>query len=384
MMASIIDLMHTINHSKMIDEESFHIFKRIYHVSEDTGLFRVPETFRGKLREYFGHRDEGGRLLESEDEVINRIGKQKIIKTFNKWTGEGALFNSLRAERPGMTEKDVLMERERFKQLIDKSSENCDFCQPEKYTPEDVFGRVKGKFSVTVANIAKYDAYSSLVIFRRHNPIDFNLAEFSDYIETGFSWFRKVYQHDKSFKYPFFIWNCLPRAGASQIHGHAQVLMARDQPYARVEFLRNVSGEYKKITGADYFQDLYLAHKFLGLSYKNGDTCLFANITPVKEKEMVILSRKSPRESGEFKKVIFNVLRCLIGVLGVYSFNLSISCPVMGGEDFPYLVRIVDRGSIFKSTADMGGMELYGSSVVADDPYRIIRSVKNYINNSKL
>jgi hypothetical protein len=45
--------------------------------------------------------------------------------------------------------------------------------------------------------------------------------------------------------------------------------------------------------------------------------------------------------------------------------------------EFPYIIRIVDRGSLLKSTADMGGMELYGSSVVADDPYKVIDVLKS-------
>jgi len=41
-------------------------------------------------------------------------------------------------------------------------------------------------------------------------------------------------------------------------------------------------------------------------------------------------------------------------------------------------VRIVDRGSIFKPTADMGGMELYGSSVIATDPYTVIKALREF------
>jgi hypothetical protein len=64
--------------------------------------------------------------------------------------------------------------------------------------------------------------------------------------------------------------------------------------------------------------------------------------------------------------------------MGVFSFNLSISSPSLNKkEDFQHITRIVDRGSLLKSTADMGGMELYGSSVVANDPYNIINILKD-------
>jgi len=38
----------------------------------------------------------------------------------------------------------------------------------------------------------------------------------------------------------------------------------------------------------------------------------------------------------------------------------------------------VDRGSLLKPTGDIGGMELYGSSVVADDPYNVMNSIKEH------
>ena len=78
------------------------------------------------------------------------------------------------------------------------------------------------------------------------------------------------------------------------------------------------------------------------------------------------------------KKVIFNILRCFIDVFGVESYNMSISCPLLNIEnDPPYIIQIVDRGNIFKSTSDIGGMELFGSTVVADDPYMIIKKLRD-------
>ena len=109
---------------------------------------------------------------------------------------------------------------------------------PETYTPKDLFGRVKGINSVTAANIAKYDVYSSLVIFKKHNPLEFNLEEFSDYIDTSFKWFEMVFNRDKNFQFPFFVWNCLPRAGASLIHGHAQILITKAQTLCKGRIIK--------------------------------------------------------------------------------------------------------------------------------------------------
>ena len=377
-MNSILDIEKRIECLEETDISSYNLLKRIYRFDFGIGEQVIPNSFKTKVFNYFGHRDATGKVVDSAEEVFSRIQEQKIIKIHNKWTGEGTLFNSLRADRPGIRDKDKEKEKKHIYQLIEESGKECDFCHPEKYTPEDVFGRIHGKHSITAANLAKYDVWSSLVVFNNHNPLEFSFEEFSDYLKTGFAWFQAVNRHSPLFRFPFFIWNCLPRAGASQIHGHCQILMSKE-PYAKVEILQKASQKYEIETGDDYFQDIYAAHNLLGLSGSQGDVHFFATITPVKEKEVVIISSKNPSKDNDTKETIFKILRCFIDMMGVYSFNLSISCPPIDDEKkYPYLIRLVDRGSLMKSTADMGGMELYGSSVVADDPYKVVEVLKAY------
>lgn len=379
-MNSILDLEKMEEYLHENDKSSYNLLKQIYRISYGTGTQVVPDSFRSKTREYFGKRDSLGNLIESEDDVVGRIEQQKIIKIQNKWTGEEALFNSLRADRPGIQGNNGDGERDYLRKLMVKSRTGCDFCQPTQYTPEDVFGRINGKYSVTTANIAKYDVWSSLVIFKNHNPLEFNLDEFRDYLETSFSWFKMVNQEHQSYRFPFFVWNCLSRAGASQVHGHCQIMMSKD-PYSRVENLKNAGENYLKGTGSDYFQDIYKAHHILGLSGKHGNIRFLCNLTPVKEKEVMIISSENPFLTKTANETIFKILRCFIDDLEVYSFNLSISCPAMDNtKEFPYIIRIVDRGSLLKNTADIGGMELYGSVVVADDPYKVIESLNEALN----
>lgn len=375
-MNSIINLEYRINELKEKNKDSYKLFKSIFQVSSTTGKMEIPYTFKDKVRSYFGNKDEDGNITETADEVMKRIETQKVVKTYNKWTGRGSLFNSLRASRPGMRPDELQNEKKKVNEYIEKSEEGCDFCEPEKYTPEDVFGRIKGKYCITGANIAKYDAWSSMIFFEKHNPLDFTLEELSDYIDTGFKWFKKVNSHDKQFKYPFFLWNCLPKAGASQVHGHAQILMAKDVPYAKIAILRKIFRNYMRLTGRNYFKDIYNAHNALGLALE--DLNGFANLTPLKEKEFIIISKENPSKKDDIKEAIYRVLRCYIDKLGVNSFNMAISCPKSRETMFPYIIHIVDRGSIFKSTADIGAMELYGSSVVSDDPFMVINAVKEF------
>lgn len=382
-MRSMMDLNQKISKLKNLEEKFSDSFNSIFEVDCSTGTMRIPPSFESKICDYFGEKDKKGQLIEDKVKILERIKNQKIVKIFNKWTNQGALFNSLRTERPGMKNKNEQAARNKLKILIRESEINCDFCQANIYTPEDTFGRIEGKHSITAANVAKYDAWSSLVIFRNHDPLKFNLIEFSDYLDTGFNWFKKVFQEDESYKFPFFVWNCLYKAGASQIHGHAQILMSKDYPYARVEHFKKASLKYQEQTGRDYYHDWYQLHSALGLAFSTGEFRVVASLTPTKEKEIIILSTSSPVENQVLKNIIYNTLRCFIDVMGVQSFNLSISCPAIEQEDdTPYVINLVDRGNLFRPTVDMGGMELFGSTVVADDPFKIIEILKRYLNSS--
>ena len=375
-MDSIFELEDYINKLKKDDEKSYRLFNRIYSFYSEIGTMKMVPSMERFASNNFGKKEKSGKIIESVEEVFLKLEKQRIFNIFNEWTCQGTLYNPLRSNRPGMS-RDNAKGKDKLKILINNSRKNCDFCSPETNTPKDIFGRIRGKHSITAANIAKYDVYSSLVVFKKHNPLEFNLEEFSDYIETSFKWFEMVFKNDAKYCFPFFVWNCLPRAGASLIHGHAQILMTRDRPYARVESFRRACKNYKRETNNEYFDDIYEAHKSIGLSYKSEDVKLFASITPVKEKEITIISKKSPSTNERTKMIIYKTLRCLIDTLGVQSFNMSISCPSMSGMDnFPYIIQIVDRGDISKSTADIGGMELFGSTVVSDDPYTIIKKIR--------
>ena len=376
-MNSILEIEDKINTLKKENPEQYKAINNIFHISSSTGSMVIPSSYRKRVLELFGKKDDDGNIIEPPKDVIKRIENQKVIKTYNKWTGNGSLFNSLRAARPGMIDEQKDDLRKKLNEYIKSSEEGCEFCDPKQFTPEDAFGRVEGKYGITGSNIAKYDAWSSVIFFKGHNPLNFSFPELSDYIDIGFKWFKKVNNYDKKFKYPFFLWNSLQKAGASQTHGHAQILMTNDIHYAKPQFLRKVSKQYMKLTGKNYFRELYKAHKTLDLTLES-DIHAFVSLTPIKEKEFIIISRDNPSKNEKIKEIIYQVLRCYIDELGVNSFNVVISCPAFGESSFPYIIQIVDRGSIFKTTVDTGAMELYGSSVISDDPYKVINALNEY------
>ncbi|HLZ21977.1 MAG TPA: hypothetical protein VKQ30_07635, partial [Ktedonobacterales bacterium] len=46
-------------------------------------------------------------------------------------------------------------------------------------------------------------------------------------------------------------------------------------------------------------------------------------------------------------------------------------------NDFPIVARFVDRGNLLSSTSDIAALELFGSSVVATDPFDLARTLRS-------
>lgn len=339
--------------------ESRNLFYRIFHVDRYMACLSHPPEMHPWIIQQFG----------SEEAV--RV--QKLVKVTNRVTGEGTLFNELRASRP-MEES----ERLKMEALIIDESKNDPLNEPEKYTPEDSFGRIRGKYSITAANVAKYDELHAIVIFDHHNPLHFDEERIIDYLDTGWRWAQRAHQEEPEAKYYLFIWNCLWKAGASLHHGHAQVMLARGRHYAKIEALRAAAESYRKQYGASYFDDLYEAHRMVGCGFEVEGVRIMAYLTPIKEKEIMLLS---PEFNLSLKQRTYEMLSCLRDSFQVLSFNMALITPPLAPteeswEGFPVMTRIVDRGDPRSRASDVAAMELYAASVVASDPLRLARMTK--------
>ena len=332
-------------------------FERIFKVTTTVGELKPPETMHDWIRKYFGS--------------LEAVQKQRIVKVTNLITLEAALFNELRASRP-MEVKDAAD----LEQTI-LSNVGDPFCKPLEGTPEDVFGRVKGKHCITASNVAKYDGFHGLVVFDQHNPLRFTADEVQDYFDTALCWAREAHCADKEARYFFLMWNCLWRSGASILHGHMQMTLGQGMHYARVEHLRRSALLYKLAHGRDYFGDLYAVHRALGLTSEDEDVHILSYLAPIKEREVILVSQHLDQN---LKQAVYRVLKCFVEALGVRSFNLALYMQPIDSvpEDwsgFPFVVRIVDRGDPNNKTADFGAMELYASSVITSDPFQVAQTL---------
>lgn len=334
------------------------IFSRIFHLSASRGYLDLPLEMYPWIEKHFGS--------------VAAVREQNILKVTNLITWEGSLFNELRSRRP--------MEAPAQGDLRDtiEKSRGCPFCRPREGTPADSFGRIEGKHSITASNIAKYDGFHGLVIFNEHDPLQFSREEVGDYLQTALAWAKRAQQEDREAKYFFFMWNCLWKAGASIIHGHAQVALTTQMPYPKVEALRQAIVNYRKDFGAEYFDDLFRIHNALGLAWEIKKTRLLAYLTPLKEKEILILA---PKWDEDLAAAVYEVLDGYLRRLGAVSFNLAITMPPLAPDDrewsgFPVLARLVDRGDPMNRTVDVAAMELYAASVISSDPFAVARALK--------
>lgn len=339
------------------------LVERLFHVAATPARLVLSGPIRGWVSEMFGS------AAAAEE--------QRVVRVTNRVSGEEALFNTLRATRPLEVQ---LVDYDWELQDLLESGRGDPLCRPLEQTPEDVFGRVRGKYCITASNIAKVDAFHGVVIFDEHNPLLFDRERLADYLNTGLAWGQRVLEVDPSAKYWMLWWNALWKSGASILHGHAQVVSTRARHYARAEHLRTVAHGYRTAFKSSYFEDLVAAHDALGLSVHHAGAVLLVSLTPVKEREVWIVDPRGLTDGALdlVSRTLFRFTRWL----EVQSFNLAYVRPPLGAPDaawehFPHIIRIVDRGSLTTPMADIGGLELYGCASISNDPFTLVAALRD-------
>jgi hypothetical protein len=302
---------------------------------------------------------------------LEKVESQTVIRVHNLWTHEGALFNPLRSSRPRTASDEDLLDTV---QPPDARRRNCPLCKPEQTTPFDSFGRIRGGHCVTACNVAKYDGKHGLVIFSEHDPLKFTRDSIVDSLRVAARWFDATADPANGFSYPFLMWNCRWRAGASLEHGHMQITMAKDRPYPKLTTCQLAAGRYRDQFGRDYFQDLYRAHEQIGLGIRRGEVRLLVSICPFRDRETLIYG---PRLNDELAAVVYEVLDTYRAHADLQSFNLGLLLPPIDRgpkwQDFPAMVRIIDRLSVGELGCDISGLSVFaGIDAIATDPYTVI------------
>jgi diadenosine tetraphosphate (Ap4A) HIT family hydrolase len=161
------------------------------------------------------------------------------------------------------------------------------------------------------------------------------------------------------------------RSAASVAHAHAQVVGRGGRHFAYPEGIAARAP-------ADYWDTVRDVHAELGLAVEFDGGVAWANLVPVKERDITAFSRTLIDGAD----MMYTILRTLMQ-RGTNSFSLTaILAPVSTNgcetpERFrnwqPVLWRLLDRGDAHARHADIGCLELFGSSVVATDPFELAR-----------
>jgi hypothetical protein len=374
------------------------VCERIFSVRREHGRALPPLTMETWVREQFG--------------TLEAVREQTIIRVTNRLTLESALINPLRALRmAGNGIDDIALER-----WIASELEGGDFADPLQRTPADVFGRITGQYCVSASNVAKYDGWHGLVVFGEGNPLRFAREHLADYLDVACCWIETVHAHDPQALYPVITWNCLPKSGASIVHGHMQVAVARGMPYARPEVWRRAAEAYaagvpggreadfvrnpgERSTLRDYVGDLFEVHRALGLVLHNeGGIRSFAHLAPLRNHEVVLFATENPESTEremttpaavtsaarKLAEPLYAVVRGLIDWQGVRALNLGIVLPPLGPAEedwrgFPVIARVCDRGAPLTFRNDWAAMELYGSPVITTDPFETAAALRDVL-----
>ncbi|HET9111623.1 MAG TPA: hypothetical protein VFN78_12420 [Ktedonobacterales bacterium] len=329
---------------------------------------------------------EMGPWLERTFGSVEATRHQRIVRVMNRWTFEGATFNPLRSRRPGAsnTSATPAADPPELRERIERA-QGDDFCNPETRTPADSFGRAHGAQTITASNVAKADGWHGVAIFSRHDPLAIDEPVVSDLLSTSLDWAHQAHRADPGARHFFLLWNCLWRAGASLIHGHAQMTLSHAMAHARVEGLRAASERYHAETGGEYFTDLAEVHEALGLRTTPAHAVAgFASLTPVKEREVTLLAFGAQMDDlSRMAAPLWQTLRVAMGGMGVRAFNVALYGPpldwdrsIAGWSRFPVAARFVDRGAPLSPTSDIAALELFGSSVISSDPFDVARTLR--------
>jgi hypothetical protein len=302
-----------------------------------------------------------------------------ILRISNRWAFEGTAFDPRRKRRTAPVS-------DTFLQLLRRCQtpgQSCPLC------PEEIGGSLPASISDDHCLIldprVKFDGYHALIAFTEHNPLVYTEEAITSYLEMGEAWAQACHRDslragcDPAVFY-LFTWNCLC---GSLVHGHAQVVSHTRFPAPRLALLADAARRYRA-TGHNYFEDLWLAHWSLGLGSEVGAARVMASLTPIKERECLILTRVGDDWHNLARALLLALTTLQVDQPhGLWAFNLVVYSPplvpVPGWEDWPILARLVDRGWPLLGVVDMGTMELYAESIVAHDPFVLATALRQRV-----
>lgn len=301
-----------------------------------------------------------------------QVEKQHIVTVRDLHLGHEAMFNPLRLNRvrpPGGRPAVDLIDEERRR-------EGCSWCDNGQNTEFlDDFGSVYSSDCRIRArgNWARGCAISGVIYGDEatHNLLRLSKTDFVELFVTAERYMVKARTQLPAAKFFLCFLNGGPKSAAGVSHCHLQVLGRTDSHFAYAENIR-------ERCPSDYWPRLEAIHQEIGLGLNNVGSSGWVSLAPMKERDLVFITPSIERGAA----FVFDVLQVLYAN-GTNNFTLAAIpspayfCPSDTGHSFwgwpPVLWRFVDRGDMRARHSDIGGAELFGSTVVATDPWLVAR-----------
>lgn len=302
------------------------------------------------------------------------IEQQRVVFVQSRHLLNEAVLNPLRGRRTGTrhpADAAGLVDRE----LREKGCRWCDesgWHVSRENRLQDDFGSVTspdGRFRGS-ANWARLAPVSGLVYGDEdaHNLFRLTRPDFCALFETASSYIAKARARRPDTRYFLCFLNGGAKSAGSVSHAHVQVVGRDDHHFGLAE-------QHALYCPHDYWSRIAESHGRLGLARWDGPSVAWANLCPVKDRDVTILSS----DLASSASYVYEVLQSLIRN-GTSSFSLAaILKPDIASEpDLRYagwpgaVWRLVDRGDMRAAHADIGSLELLGGTAsVATDPWDV-------------
>ncbi len=295
------------------------------------------------------------------------VEQQQIIFARDRLTGREAILNPLRARRvpAAVAAGDTAA-------VVD-----CRWCdrdgwhvtQPGRWTESfgDVYaldGRVCAR-----PNWARQAPTSGIAFGdeRMHDLLRLRREEFVGLFDAADRYVAATCRARPEIDHLMIFLNGGERAAASVEHAHLQIV---GRPGRHFAYAEQTAAE----APADYWGRMYAAHAALGLAVDGDGASAWATLVPAKERDVTAISRSLVDGAA----LVHDVLQALIRH-GTNTCSLAAilrpgyPAPAPAHSRFagwpPVVWRLVDRGDRAVRHGDIGCLELFGSPVIATDPF---------------
>lgn len=291
------------------------------------------------------------------------VERQRLVFVRDRLSGREAVFNPLRARRvPAHVPAET------------PSAIGCRWCDPEGWHVRqrgrwtEAFGDVTALAGRVCArpNWARQSASSGIVFGdeRMHDLLRLGRDELVGLFEAAEAYVVAARSARPALDHFMVFMNGGERAAASVEHAHLQVVGRAGRHFAWAEHTAAT-------TPTDYWARMRAAHAALGMVVDGERASAWATLVPTKERDVTIVSRSL--RAGAV--LVHDVLQALVR-RGSNTFSLAaILAPGGSSGAFagwpPVVWRLVDRGDRAVRHGDIGCMELFGTPVIATDPFTV-------------